>query len=103
MISVYGGCPLKSVCVQFLAGKQDCQQFPFYFERQKITGDGNTTRVSTGDAALDSTAMNNSSEPNPATTGSLIKKLGYNSKKSTFTWRSSFDELKIFCFELLEK
>ena len=30
MISVYGGFPPKSVCVQFLAGKQDCQQFPFY-------------------------------------------------------------------------
>ena len=46
--------------------------------------------------------MNNSSEPNPATTDSLIKKLSYNSKKSTFTWRGSFDELKIFCFELLD-
>ena len=53
-------------------------------------------------AAWDSTAMNNSSEPNPATTDSLIKKLSYNSKKSTFTWRGSFDELKIFCFELLD-
>ena len=57
---------------------------------------------SIGFAALDSTAMNNSSEPNPATTDSLIKKLSYNSKKSTFTWRGSFDELKIFCFEHLE-
>ena len=46
--------------------------------------------------------MNNSSEPNPATTDYLIKKLRYNSKKSTFTWRGSFDELKIFCFEHLE-
>ena len=46
--------------------------------------------------------MNNSSERNPAITDSLIKKLSYNSKKSTFTWRSSFDELKIFCFEHLE-
>ena len=53
-------------------------------------------------AALDSTAMNNSSEPNPATTDFLIKKLSYNPKKSTFTWQGSFDELKIFCFELLE-
>ena len=35
-------------------------------------------------------------------TNSLIKKLSYNSKKSTFTWRGSFDELKIFCFEHLE-
>ena len=46
--------------------------------------------------------MINSSERNPAITDSLIKKLSYNSKKSTFTWRSSFVELKIFCFELLE-
>ena len=46
--------------------------------------------------------MNNSSEPNPATTDYLIKKLRYSSKKSTFTWRGSFDELKIFCFEHLE-
>ena len=43
-------------------------------------------------AAWDSTAMNNSSESNPATTDSLIKKLSYNSKKSPFTWRGSFDE-----------
>ena len=35
-------------------------------------------------------------------TNSLIKKLSYNSKNSTFTWRGSFDELKIFCFEHLE-
>ena len=46
--------------------------------------------------------MNNSSEPNQASTDSLIKKLSYNSKRSTFTWRGSFDELKIFCFELLD-
>jgi len=46
--------------------------------------------------------MNNSSEPNPATTDYLIKKVTYNSKKSTFTRRGSFDELKISCFEHLE-
>ena len=35
-------------------------------------------------------------------TNSLMKKLSYHSKKSTFTWRGSFDELKIFCFKHLE-
>ena len=35
-------------------------------------------------------------------TNSLMKKLSYNSKKSTFTWQGSFDELKIFYFKHLE-